>query len=951
MPVLSFPPFQLDLAEERLWKDGKELRLQRKPMAILRFLVEHPRRLVTQDEIVAAVWGKVVMSENLLRTHVRNLRQVIGDGLIETVVGRGYRFLADVREVDDVANTTADGMPSEAAPLLVGRADELDALHAAYRSAAARRRGIVFIAGDAGLGKTTIVDAFLAQACPTGRAWAGRGASVEQYGSGEAYLPVLHAMAGLCKGRSGDRVIDVLGRHAPTWLVQMPDLVPAARVEELQRIVSMASQPRMLREIAEALEALSADRPVVLALDDLQWSDPSTAELLAFLGRRSEPARLLVVGTYRPAELPKTHPLQRVIGELEVHKQASTVTLRPLPRESLEDVFALRYSGHAFPKELEGIVFQLTGGNPLFVTTFLDDLEGRDLIGVKDGRWQLLTPLEDVGARRPDSIRRLIHIQLDRLPVPEQRLLEAASVAGDTFASGVLAPCLGLEADDADSLCESLANAHRFLRYLGTEPWPDGTIQTRYAFAHSLYRDAARARASSASLRAFHRAIAGRLQAGHPGKEEEVAAELAGHFDEARQPSEALGFHLLAGERAARVHGHVEAIGHFQRARTLLEGLPHGATRDELELRCLDGLGPSFFSVHATTSPELGPTLERTAELARTLKDDTRLGGALLGLQRLRMLEGQLRAIGEHAEELDGVASRLPDERLGQSATFLRASAAFFRARFEESHAEFARVSGPESTGGEAHPLRPIARAQMAVLAWVTGQVDTALSLAKGAVSTADSFRDPFVIVHALSNLALIHAWRGEASATLEAATRASDLAGEARVTFFGVRARVLAAWAHSQLGAEKGVVEALLAEPIDLAGVRRTLDAGVLAETHWRLHQRERALDAVDGALAHARDTDERVGEPELLRLRGELLNGDYAAEAMRLLEGAFELAGQQGSPSFALRAATSLCRARTGTRKRHALTELRRIVATFAEGAETGDLRAANALLAHGR
>jgi DNA-binding winged helix-turn-helix (wHTH) protein len=100
-PVLSFPPFRLDVAEERIWKHGRELRLRPKPFAILRYLTQHPRRLVRQSEIVDAVWGRIATSESLVRTHVHDLRRVLGEGVIETVVGRGYRFLADVSEIDE----------------------------------------------------------------------------------------------------------------------------------------------------------------------------------------------------------------------------------------------------------------------------------------------------------------------------------------------------------------------------------------------------------------------------------------------------------------------------------------------------------------------------------------------------------------------------------------------------------------------------------------------------------------------------------------------------------------------------------------------------------------------------------------------------------------------------------------------------------------------------------
>src|SRR5262249_14792983 len=100
--VLSFPPFRLDPGDERLWRDDREIPLRRKPFAILRFLAENPQLLVTQRELVEAVWGKVAMSESLLRTHIHELRQNVGEGVVETVVGRGYRFIPKVAQVAEL---------------------------------------------------------------------------------------------------------------------------------------------------------------------------------------------------------------------------------------------------------------------------------------------------------------------------------------------------------------------------------------------------------------------------------------------------------------------------------------------------------------------------------------------------------------------------------------------------------------------------------------------------------------------------------------------------------------------------------------------------------------------------------------------------------------------------------------------------------------------------------
>src|SRR5262249_30638051 len=133
--------------------------------------------------------------------------------------------------------------------------------------------------------------------------WMSRGQCIEQYGAGEAYMPVLEALVRLCQDSEGDQLIDILSRYAPTWLVQLPTLLKAEDLEQLQSRVQGATHGRMLREMAEALEAFTAERPLILCLEDLHWSDVSTLELLSVLARRQEPARLLVLGTYRPVEM------------------------------------------------------------------------------------------------------------------------------------------------------------------------------------------------------------------------------------------------------------------------------------------------------------------------------------------------------------------------------------------------------------------------------------------------------------------------------------------------------------------------------------------------------------------------------------------------------------------------------------------------------------------------
>src|SRR5262245_2874302 len=176
-PSLLFPPFRLDLSGEQLWRDRLVIALRPKTFAVLRYLAEHPGQLASKDDLLDAVWGaETAISDSVLKSCVRELRQALGDDArtpqyVETVHRRGYRFIADVRvsavrgrvREDDAA--ASDGLapsPSLASPVLVGRERELKQLHEWYAQAQGGQRRVVFVAGEAGIGKTALADAFIA---------------------------------------------------------------------------------------------------------------------------------------------------------------------------------------------------------------------------------------------------------------------------------------------------------------------------------------------------------------------------------------------------------------------------------------------------------------------------------------------------------------------------------------------------------------------------------------------------------------------------------------------------------------------------------------------------------------------------------------------------------------------------------------------------------------------
>jgi DNA-binding winged helix-turn-helix (wHTH) protein len=235
------------LVNQRLWREAQEIPLRQKTFAVLRYLVEHSDQLVTKAALLDAVWAETSVSDVASGVCIQELRRALGDDrqtpqFIVTVHRRGYRFIAPVAAATAPVSSskfrvprsgTQDSALSTPHSALVGREAELSQLHRWLEKALGGERQIVFVTGEPGIGKTTLVDTFLDQIVADEQVWLGRGQCIEYYGAGEAYLPVLEALGRLCRAPGGQRLIELLAQQAPTWLVQMPALLSAPEIEVL----------------------------------------------------------------------------------------------------------------------------------------------------------------------------------------------------------------------------------------------------------------------------------------------------------------------------------------------------------------------------------------------------------------------------------------------------------------------------------------------------------------------------------------------------------------------------------------------------------------------------------------------------------------------------------------------------------------------------------------------
>jgi tetratricopeptide (TPR) repeat protein len=459
----------------------------------------------------------------------------------------------------------------------VGRESQLAWLEESLRKAIASSGRVVFITGEPGIGKTALGDAFLARAAREHPGLiVGRGRCVEQYGPGEAYLPFLDALGRLLNRPGRERVINVLRTHAPTWSLQFPAVFASSgTLEQLQRETIGATKERMLREIGDALGALSSASPVVLLLEDLHWADPSSIDLLRHLCQRIDPQRLLIVGTFRAGEVESSnHVLKGYRLEMRAHQMCEEIALGLLEEQHISGYLNTRFAPNDFPAELALLLHRKTEGHPLFVTGLLQFLNDRGDIRQVNSHWTLARPLSEVGLEVPESVRSMILKKMQALSEEDRHALQYASIEGEEFTSTVLANLLGVDELALEERLDRLDKLHHWIHTRGEEEFPDGSLATRYRFAHALYQNVLYGELVSKRRITLHRQVGERLLGHYQDQAARIAAQLAMHFERGRDFARAVAYLLEAGDNATNVYANSEAETLYTHALTLVEKFP-----------------------------------------------------------------------------------------------------------------------------------------------------------------------------------------------------------------------------------------------------------------------------------------------------------------------------------------------------------------------------------------
>ena len=434
----------------------------------------------------------------------------------------------------------------------MGRESALTRLGDALSKTLLGQRQVVFVTGEAGIGKTTLIDAFQQTAGRRANLRVIRGQCVEGFGGKEAYYPVLEALGQWVREAGGGPVVQALPKQAPTWLIQFPSLIKAEQREALQKEILGATRERMVREICEALETLTAQDPLVLVLEDLHWVDPSTLDFISALARRRGPAKLLLLGTYRPADvIISQSPLKALKQDLVIHNLSHEVSLERLEELDVAKYIRGKFVDGDFPAGFASLIYRRSGGNALFMVTILQDIVKKGLLAQVDGKWTLAAPIETLAQSVPETLDQLIDAQFQQLSAVEQRVLRSASVAGERFSAWAVSTAAGIDPGEIEDVCEGLVAKLQFIKCSGIKEQANGEISAHYDFLHSLYREVLYGRLSEGARSKLHLLLAQRLKSFCDPCEQELATELALHFEGGRDYQQAIRYLILASENAA----------------------------------------------------------------------------------------------------------------------------------------------------------------------------------------------------------------------------------------------------------------------------------------------------------------------------------------------------------------------------------------------------------------
>src|ERR1700722_2879112 len=617
--ICRFADYELDPTAYQLRRKGRPVQLERIPLEVLFILADRPGQLVTREEILERVWGKGVFldTDNAINTAVRKIRHALHDDsdsprFVATVPAKGYRFVAEIR-----APKTSRAEQFRARPPggMVGRERELASLLSGLDEAPSRHGRLFLISGEPGVGKTRMADEVAAAA--DAKRMAIMVGHCSEHDEAVAYLPFVEILEDFVDRESNpDMLRAALGAQAP----ELARLIPKLKniLPELPPPLDLPpaqARRHLFNCFFDFVARIASERSTLMILEDLHWGDDSTLSLLDHLTQRLSDLPLMVIGTYRDAEVNVTRPLAKTLDDLLRGRLATRVRLKGLPRDGVAAMLE-GLSGKSAPAVVVGEVFAETEGNPFFVEELFRHLEEENRLYDSAGQFRSQLRIGELDA--PPSVRLVVARRLARLSDLTQKMLATAAVIGRLFSFEILQSSSGA---DADSILEHVEEAERAGLVFSVADSP----KARFEFSHELIRQSVLAALSAARRQRLHLEVADAIERTCSAAREskysrsidDHAAELAHHYARGGNPAKAVECCSRAIVRFADLGSNAEVLAQFESGLELLQQLPDDDRRAELELDLRNVAGGTLGDSKGFASPESTQSSARAMLLGR----------------------------------------------------------------------------------------------------------------------------------------------------------------------------------------------------------------------------------------------------------------------------------------------------------------------------------------------
>jgi adenylate cyclase len=696
-------------------------------------------------------------------------------------------------------------MTSDDQYYFVGRELELEHLEGYLKAAIAGQGQTVLVTGEAGIGKTFLIERFLALTATRYRqVRIAQGRCSELFGQGGGYLPFIEALSMLLAGKDQkavrEKVLAVVSDTAPSWLEAIPVVGPALRAsfETAQAVrtqfglgagrrVTAPDQERMLQEYAGLLTRLAQEGPLLLFLDDLQWSDTASVDLLLHLSRRIRGSPILILGTYRPSDVDvgrdgQPHPLRKAVLEMHRYNACQEMPLARLEQHECTALITAEFPDNDFPISFLDFLFHHSAGNALFITEMLRYLRDQELVQRHNGTWHLMHSVESV--QLPRSVESIVTMRIDRLEEDLRRALQYASVEGERFLSSPLARVLEVDELVLEERLGLAERVHRFIRTEG-ELEIGWELTTIYEFAHVLFQKTLYDGLQPRQRVLLHRRTGLALEELYGQAADAIAPQLALHFTEGRVFDKALDYSLVAGREAQRLYAPREAISHYERAQGLLERV--GGDDHEQQLAIEEGLGDMRAMV-AEHDAALAHYERARSLLAAVPEASERLAGLCRKTAMLHERKGEYDTAFQWLEQ--GLSALGSDVRL-ETARIRLAGAGIYSRQGKHNQAMEWCESALE-IAGQAEGQTELAHGTylLGTIHWHLGHIPELIACAQRSLALYEEMGDLLGQAQTLHNLGIAYTETGDWMAAkrhfqcaIELEEQLGDVHGVAKVT------------------------------------------------------------------------------------------------------------------------------------------------------------------------